>query len=242
MSVERHIFPDAKSAAQACARHILGVLGEARTERNRATIALSGGSTPKLLFERMAASGFQWEGIHFFWVDERPVPPDDDRSNYKLAAGTLLTPAGIPKQQVHRIHAELEPKVASDMYVEEIRAFFRLQPNELPQFDVIHRGMGPEAHTASLFPAEALIADRQKIAAPVWVEKLSQWRITLLPGALLAARNTAMLVAGEDKAESVRSVFEAPYDPGKYPAQLGLRDAEEVEWFLDEPAAKLLQR
>ena len=241
MSVERHVLRDASEAAQACAQYILGVLNAARAEKKQATIAISGGTTPKLLFERMAASEFKWEGIHFFWVDERPVPPDDDRSNYKLAAEALLTPAGIPKQQVHRIDAELEAKVAADRYVEEIRSFFKLQPGELPSFDVVHRGMGPDAHTASLFPGEALIADRQKIAAPVWVEKLSQWRITLLPGVLLAAHHTAMLVAGEDKATPMRSVFEEPYDPRKYPAQLGLRGAKEVEWFLDEPAVKLLQ-
>jgi len=242
VSIERHVFRDAPEAAQACAQYILGVLEEARAERRQATIALSGGSSPKLMFQRMAASNFNWEGIHFFWVDERPVPPDDDRSNYKLAAETLLTPADIPKQQVHRIHAELEPKTAADMYVDEIRSFFKLEANDLPRFDVIHRGMGPDAHTASLFPTEALIADRQKIAAPVWVEKLSQWRITLLPGVLLAAHHTAMLVAGEDKAAPLRAVFGEPYDPRKYPAQLGLRDVKEVEWFLDEPAAKLLPR
>jgi len=242
MSVERHILRDAPAAAHACTRYILGRLDEARAERGRATMALSGGSTPKLMFERMAASGFQWEGIQFFWVDERPVPPDDDRSNYKLAAEALLKPANIPESQVHRIHAELRPEAAADLYVGEIRDFFKLKPNELPRFDVIHRGMGPDAHTASLFPTEPLIADRQKIAAAVWVEKLSQCRITLLPGVLLAAHHTAMLVAGEDKVTAVRSVFEEPYDPGIYPAQLGLRDAKEVEWFLDEPAAKLLQR
>lgn len=242
MSVQRHILQDAAAAAQACAKYILGVLEGARAERGRATIALSGGSTPKLLFERMAASNFQWNGVHLFWVDERPVPPDDDHSNYKLAAGALLSPAGIPPQQVHRIRAELDPTVAADLYVEEIRGFFKLQPNELPRFDVVHRGMGAEAHTASLFPGEPLIGDRQQIAAAVRVEKLSQWRITLLPGVLLAAHHTAMLVAGEDKATAVRAVFGEPYDPLKYPAQLGLRDAEGVEWFLDEPAARLLQR
>jgi 6-phosphogluconolactonase len=242
VSAQRHILQDAPAAAQACAKYILGVLEEARAARGQATMALSGGSTPKLLFHQMAASNFPWDGIHFFWVDERPVPPDDDRSNYKLAAGALLSPAAIPPQQVHRIRAELDPTVAADMYVEEIRNFFKLQPNELPRFDVIHRGMGAEGHTASLFPGEPLIGDRQRIAGPVRVEKLSQWRITLLPGVLLAARHTAMLVAGEDKATAVRAVFEDPYDPLKYPAQLGLRDAQEVEWFLDEPAGRLLPR
>lgn len=242
MSVQRHILKDAAEAAQACAKYILGVLEQTRAERGQATIAISGGSTPKLMFAEMAASKFAWDGIHLFWVDERPVPPDDKQSNYRLAAETLLAPAGIPPGQVHRIHAELDPTVAANMYVEEIRGFFKLRPNELPRFDVIHRGMGAEAHTASLFPGEPLIADRKKIAAAVRVEKLSQWRITLLPGALLAARHTAMLVAGEDKATALQAVFGEPYDPVKYPAQLGLGEHQDVEWFLDEPAARLLQR
>jgi 6-phosphogluconolactonase len=242
MSVPRHIFEDAEAAAGACAKYILGLLEEALALRSQATIALSGGSTPKLLFRFLAAANFQWAGVHLFWVDERPVPPDDDRSNYKLAAETLIGPAGIAPQQVHRIRAELHPAAAADMYVDEIRNFFKLEPNELPRFDVVHRGMGPDAHTASLFPAQPLIADRKQIAAPVQVEKLSQWRITLLPGVLLAAYHTAVLVAGDDKAAAVQWVFEQPYDPKKYPAQLGLRDGEVAEWFLDEAAAKLLRR
>ncbi len=242
MSVQRHILEDAEAAAKACAKYILGVLDEALATRNQASIALSGGSTPKLLFGYLAGANFKWAGVHVFWVDERPVPPDDDRSNYKLAAETLIGPAGIPRQQVHRIRAELHPAAAAEMYVNEIRTFFKLRLNELPRFDVIHRGMGTDAHTASLFPAQPLIGDREKIAAPVQVEKLQQWRITLLPGVLLAAHHTAMLVAGDDKASAVRSVFDEPYDPKKYPAQLGLRDGKEVEWFLDEGAAKLLPR
>jgi len=240
--VQRHVFADAPAAAEGCANYILKALELARAERNRAAIAISGGTTPKLLFQRLAASNFNWDRIHFFWVDERPVPPDDIQSNYKLASETLLAPAGIPAAQVHRVRAELGPEVAAQQYVEEIGSFFQLRANELPRFDLIHRGMGPDAHTASLFPAEPLIADRQKIAAAIRVEKLSQTRITLLPGVLLAAKRTAMLVAGDDKATPLHAVFEEPYDPGKYPAQLGLRDDGEIDWFLDAPAARLLQR
>jgi 6-phosphogluconolactonase len=242
MSAQRHIFADADAAAEACANYVLGALEDALAARSQATIALSGGSTPKLMFGHLAAANFNWAGVHVFWVDERPVPPDDDRSNYKLAAETLIGPAGIPRRQVHRIRAELHPAAAAEMYVDEIRTFFKLLPNELPRFDVIHRGMGADAHTASLFPTQPLIGDREKIAAPVQVEKLQQWRITLLPGVLLAAYHTAVLVAGDDKASAVQSVFEEPYDPKKYPAQLGLRDGKEVKWFLDEGAAKLLPR
>ena len=90
----------------------------------------------------------------------------------------------------------------------------------MPRFDVVHRGMGPDAHTASLFPGEPLIDDREGIAAAVYVEKFHQWRVTLLPGALLAAKHTVFLVAGDDKAEAVRAVFQEEYDPKKYPAQI----------------------
>jgi 6-phosphogluconolactonase len=240
MAVEHHIYENAQAAAEACGQYILGILKDALAARKQATIALSGGSTPKLLFESMAAAKFKWDGVHLFWVDERPVPPDDERSNYKLAMDSLIRPAGIPRQQVHRIRAELHPTAAVEMYVDEIRNFFKLQPNEMPRFDVIHRGMGPDAHTASLFPTQPLINDRKKIAAAVQVEKLNQWRITLLPGALLAAHHTAVLVAGEDKAEAVRAVFEEPFDPKKYPGQLGIREGKDVNWFLDAAAAKML--
>jgi 6-phosphogluconolactonase len=188
----------------------------------------------------MAAAKCKWDGVHLFWVDERPVPPDDERSNFKLAQDALIGPAGIPQRQVHRIRAELHPSAAVEMYIDEIRSFFKLGPTELPRFDVIQRGMGPDAHTASLFPAEPLITDRQKIAAAVYVEKMSQWRITLLPGVLLAAHHTAVLVTGDDKATPVRSVFEESFDPMKYPAQIGMRDGKDVEWFLDRGAARLL--
>lgn len=240
MSVERHVYDNAQAAADACAQYILGILQDALGARRRAAIALSGGSTPKLLFQTMAAAKFKWDGVHLFWVDERPVSPDNERSNYKLAADSLIGPAGIPQQQVHRIRAELHPTAAVDMYVDEIRNFFKLQPAEMPRFDVIHRGMGRDAHTASLFPAQPLIADRKKIAAAVQVEKLNQWRITLLPGALLAAHHTAVLVAGADKAEAVRAVFEDPFDPKKHPAQLGMREGKDVNWFLDAASAKML--
>jgi 6-phosphogluconolactonase len=241
MSVQRHILEDPQSAAESCAHHILGILKDTIAKRPYATLALSGGPTPKLMFERMVAAKFQWDRVHLFWVDERPVPPNDERSNYRLAEESLIKPAGIPKSQVHRIRAELHPAAAADMYMAEMRTFFRLRPQGIPRFDVIHRGMGADAHTASLFPAEPLIDDRKKIAAAVHVEKLWQWRITLLPGTLLTASHTAVLVAGDDKAAAVRAVFEETYDPRKYPAQLGMRDGRDVVWFLDKAAAKLLK-
>jgi 6-phosphogluconolactonase len=124
------------------------------------------------------------------------------------------------------------------MYAEEIRSFFSLRPGEFPRFNIIHQGMGPDAHTASLFPGEPLIDDRENLVAAVYAEKFHQFRITLLPGVLLAARNTIMLVAGEDKAEALHAVFEEPYNPRKYPAQVVTKSQGNVMWFVHKAAAR----
>jgi 6-phosphogluconolactonase len=142
---------------------------------------------------------------------------------------------------VHRIQAELDPQTAARLYEEDIRRFFQLSAGEFPRFDIIHQGMGPDAHTASLFPGEPRTDDLQNLVAPVYVEKFHQWRITLLPRVLLEARHTVMLVAGDDKAEPLRAVLRDPYDPKKYPVQLVTRCTNPVLWFLDKAAARLLQ-
>ena len=241
MSVRWHSYPDPRAAAEACARHIVALLEDALSGKDCVTLAVSGGSTPKLLFEQLVAMSFRWEGVHLFWVDERAVPPTDPASNFRLAEQSLIVPAHIPKRNVHRIPAELGPQRAAEHYSDEIRHFFGLGPGELPHFDVVQQGMGADAHTASLFPGEPLIEDREGIAAAVYVEKLSQWRITLLPGVLLAARHSVFLVTGEDKAEAVRAVFHEEYNPKRYPAQVVSHHGRSVAWFLDQAAATLIE-
>ncbi|HLK46828.1 MAG TPA: 6-phosphogluconolactonase, partial [Bryobacteraceae bacterium] len=186
---------------------------------------------------KLAALRFDWSRVHLFWVDERCVPPADPASNYKLAKDWLLPGARFPERNVHRIVGEIAPQEAAHRYTEEIRRFFKLDPGEMPQFDVVQCGMGPDGHTASLFPGSPLIGDRAGIAEAVFAPQLNQWRVTLLPGPLLAARNVLYLASGADKAEAARAVFEGPSEPQKFPAQLiGKRG----EWFLDEAAAALL--
>jgi 6-phosphogluconolactonase len=219
-------YPDPVAAAQACGRHILDLLKGAIAERGRATLAISGGTSPQPMFELFAKSGFPWDQVHVFWVDERCVPASDAQSNYRMAKETWLAPAQVPAENIHRVQTELEPHEAARRYAEDLRAI-------LP-FDVIHRGMGPDAHTASLFPGEPLIADREGVAAAVWVEKMHQWRVTLLPGVLEAARHTVVLATGADKAAALDAVLRGPYDPMKWPAQIGARDAN-VSWFTDLP-------
>jgi 6-phosphogluconolactonase len=205
-----------------------------------ATLAVSGGSTPKLLFESLATSDLPWDRLHLFWADERCVPPANPESNYRLAEAHLIAPTGIPRENVHRVRGELLPDHAARHYREEIGEVFKLAAGEMPRFDVVQLGMGADAHTASLFPGEPLIANREGVAAAVYVEKLNKWRVTLLPGALTAAGDIVFLVAGADKAEAVRSVFHAERDAMKYPAQIATQAASRVAWFLDDAAASLL--
>jgi 6-phosphogluconolactonase len=240
MSVRWHTYPDAKAAAEACSHHITGLLDEVLSGQEFGSLALSGGSTPKLLFDEMVKSRIEWGRIHVFWVDERCVPPGDPASNYKLAADNLIKPARIPMRQVHRICGELGPASAARRYTDEIREFFGLEQGELPHFDVVHRGMGADAHTASLFPGDPLIDDRENIAAPVKRKSDGLSGVTLLPGVLLNAKHTVFLVTGPDKAEAVRAVFKEEYDPKKYPAQMASHLSRRVAWFLDEPAASLM--
>jgi 6-phosphogluconolactonase len=240
MSVRWHTYPDPAGTAAACAHHITAILDEVLSGQEFATLAVSGGSTPKLLFDELVKSRFEWTRVHLFWVDERCVPPTDPASNFKLANDYLIKPAHIPQRHLHRICGEMRPDAAAKRYVDDIREHFGLEAGELPHFDVIQRGMGADAHSASLFPGEPLIDNREDIAAAVYSEAHSQWRVTLLPGVLLAARHTVFLVCGADKAPSVRAVFQEEYDPKKYPAQIGSYHGRAVAWFLDTPAAALM--
>ncbi|MBV9761749.1 MAG: 6-phosphogluconolactonase [Acidobacteriaceae bacterium] len=240
MTDNLHVNANAEESAEACAAYVTGILTQALTARPHAAFAISGGSTPKLLFSRLAKSSLDWSKIHIFWVDERCVPPTDDQSNFKMADETLLSPARISKYNIHRVHGEMTPDEAAIRYTEEIRHFFSLAAHELPAFDLIHRGIGPDAHTASLFPGDPLIANRSGIAAAVWVEKMHSHRVTLLPGVLLAGKQTVLQVAGQDKAEPMYNILKGPEDPFQFPGQLATRGSEKAVWFLDTAAASRL--
>jgi 6-phosphogluconolactonase len=240
MTAQSFVYENAQAASEACADKIIELLGQALASQPRASIAVSGGTTPKLMFADLAKANFDWSNVHLFWVDERMVPPADSQSNYRLAKENLIDPAHFPSGNVHRIHGEFPAKEAAKLYEDDIRAFFNLSPGAVPLFDIIHRGMGPDAHTASLFPGDPLIDDHRNLVSAVFVEKFNQWRVTLLPAVLQTARHTLMLVAGDDKAEPLQAVLHEPYNPKKYPAQITTYDGEGVIWFLDTAAARLV--
>jgi 6-phosphogluconolactonase len=231
VSVQIVVSPDARAAAEACGAEILSSLEAARRARRRATLAVSGGSTPRIMFEWMARQPFDWQDVELFWVDERCVPITDSQSNYRMTRESLLDFLQLAPAQIHRVRTELPPAEAAAAYVDEIRAVL----GDMPVFDVIQRGMGPDSHTASLFPGEPLIDDRAGIAAAVWVKKFGQYRVTLLPGVLERARLTVNLVTGADKRDALRDVLHGPVDYSARPAMLS---APEMIWFLDTASAE----
>ncbi len=241
MSVSYNTSQNGAATAEACASHVVTLLEEALSGQELATLAVSGGTSPARMFERLAASSLPWSRVHLFFVDERMVPPSDPASNFKLANDHLILHAHVPQSNVHRIAGELAPPAAAQRYAEDIRRFFGLNQGDLPRFDVVHRGMGPDGHSASLFPGDPLIEDRSGLAAATFAAQFRQWRVTLLPGVLEAAKHTVFLVVGDDKKEALRAVIQGEYDPIKYPAQIATRPGHDVVWFLDQAAAALLE-
>jgi 6-phosphogluconolactonase len=233
------IYKTAEEAANSCAEYILSCLSDDLKKQTRATLAISGGNSPRPVFTRIGQADLDWSRVDVFWVDERCVPPTDSLSNYRMASETLLKGGKIPEANVHRIRGELAPGDAAATYVHDIEQFFALPDGMLPVFDILHRGMGDEGHTASLFPGEPLIQNTTGIAAHVWVEKVKMDRVTLLPGVLRAAKRTVLQVTGADKAPAVREVLTGEKDPMTYPCQIASRDSRAI-WFLDDAAASQL--
>ncbi len=238
------VYPDPAAMAQAAAARFTAAARQAIAARGQFTVALSGGNTPRRLYELLAAEPFvsevAWPAMHIFWGDERAVPPDDPASNYRLAAETLLRRVPVPPPQVHRIRAELPPEEAAADYECTLRDFFAHTEHGGATFDLVLLGLGQDGHTASLFPRAAAIRERERWAVAYRVPDLGAWRITLTPPVLNAARQVLFLVSGADKAEAVRQVLRGPYRPDELPAQVIQPVAGDVHWLLDVAAAALL--
>jgi len=236
------ICADAAELAWESARRFAELAEVFKKDTGRFTVALSGGSTPKAMFQILAEKPFAgmlpWRSIYFFWGDERCVPPDHPDSNYRMAWETLLSKVPVPAENIFRIPAEDEDhQRAADSYCETLQKFFA---EEWPHFDLFFLGMGPDGHTASLFPGTEALKAHDRIATPNYVEKFQSWRITLTADAINKARNIIFLVAGQDKAPALREVITGPRNPELYPSQLIEPYYGTLLWLIDEPAASLL--
>jgi len=209
-------------------------------------VALSGGSTPRLMHRLLAGAPYRaevdWSRIQFYWGDDRHVAPDDPESNFRMARETLLDAVPLREEQIHRMHTEeTDARTAADLYEQELRQYFHLTPGQLPRFDLICLGMGPDGHTASLFPhTPALhITDRLVVANPV--PKLNTDRITLTEPVINAAAAVAFLIAGPDKAAALAAVLDGPRDADEYPSQRIHPSDGDLYWYVDRAAASQLR-
>jgi 6-phosphogluconolactonase len=207
------------------------------TKQPTCNVSLSGGSTPKSLYaliaqraaQEDALRGIDWKRVHFFFGDERCVPPDHPDSNYRMVRETLLSRGTFPESNIHRIQAELEPEAAAKQYEQELRDHF----GGGPAFDLSWLGMGPDGHTASLFPGTPAVNESKKLAAANFVPKLEMTRVTLTFPVFDAARKVQFLVTGGDKTAMVKKIL---IDGERFPAG-GIRPVGNLEWLLDVAAA-----
>jgi 6-phosphogluconolactonase len=236
------LFTDADAMARAAAIQLLELSKAAVAERGIFTLALSGGSTPKKLYALLgkdpAFATFPWAQTHLYFGDERHVAPDDAESNFRMVKESLLNSGLVPAENVHRVFAELESAAqAASEYEAQMRRDFEDKAllDGFPRFDVVLLGMGPDGHTASLFPGSAALDEKTKWVAANWVEKFKTDRITFTFPVLNAARVVLLLIAGADKAPMIRQVLGDAR--GTYPVER-VQPADGVKvWMLDHAAA-----
>ena len=242
-SVEIRVLTTPQELFAAAAEAVAQLAVEAVAERGRFTLALSGGSTPKSLYTLLASNArtsLPWDRMFFFWGDERHVPPNHPDSNYRMANEAMLSKVPVPAENVFRIKAENpDAGAAAQEYEQTLRRFFR-EESGVPSFDLILLGMGPDGHTASLFPGTAGLQENSRLVVANWVEKLKTHRLSFTFPVLNAARCVLFLVSGIDKAAVLKTVLEDDVPGEQYPAKLVRPSAGKLIWMLDRAAASAL--
>jgi len=240
------IVNDLAEICRTAAAEIVHLADRTATPAKPFTIALSGGSTPSGLHALLASDPafrdrLPWPHLHFFWGDERHVPPDHPQSNYRMAYDTLLSLAPVPAENIHRVRTEeSDPALTAEKYEQELQAFFGLEAGQLPRFDCILLGMGPDGHTASLFPGTEALHESKRLVVANWVEKFKSYRITLTVPVLNQADSVIFLVSGHEKAEALKEVLQGDRQPDRFPAQLIRPNPGKLLWIVDRAAARLL--
>ncbi|MBC6611604.1 6-phosphogluconolactonase [Hymenobacter sp. BT507] len=238
------VFPSVEESNKALADYFVETGRQAIAARGRFAVALSGGSSPKKLFELLASDyrdQLEWERVDFFWGDERYVPHTDPQSNYLMAKKALLDPLNIQPAHIFAVETDLPPAEAAAAYTRTMQQYFGSQDSLPLDLDLL--GLGDNAHTASLFPHTSVLTNDTVSVQALYIEEVQANRITMTAPLLNQARATAFLVYGEGKAEAVRQILEEKRDVQQYPAQLIQPENGNVTWFLDEAAAsKLTQK
>lgn len=240
------VEPDAAALTQRAARYFVESIEAAVARRGRARIAISGGGTPRPVFEALADAAqpwrtrIAWERVDIYWVDERCVPPTDEASNYWMTRQALLYRVPLQAGQIHRMEGELEPEVAASRYESELRNSFRLEGAESPRFDLIQLGMGPDGHTASLFPHTEAVFEFGRLVVANHTSAKQAWRLTLTAPVINQGPDVFFLVSGGDKAGVLKEVLLGARDPERLPSQM-IRPVNGIlTLLLDQAAAAQL--
>jgi len=238
------VVADTPAIFRAAAEEFVRCAKQAMEARGSFRVALSGGSTPKGLYGLLAGDEFRpqvaWDKVFFFWGDERNVPPDNSDSNYRMANEAMLSKLPLSSSQVFRIRGEIDSSLASIEYEQALKTHFHLGEGQLPSIDLVLLGMGPDGHTASLFPGTKALEEQRRLVVSNWVGKFYTHRVTMTAPVLTNAHRILFLVNGDDKAQPLKAVLEGPYEPEQLPSQLILSAAAKTLWLVDPSAAKLL--
>jgi 6-phosphogluconolactonase len=235
--MQLHIQPTAEQVLAELADYFVAQAGGAVAARGRFVVALSGGNSPKKLYQLLASPAYRekvaWPQVYFFFGDERNVPATDAESNYRMAKEALLEPLSIAPAQVFAVDTALPPAAAAAAYTRTIQEFFGTAE---ARFDLVLLGLGDNSHTASLFPHTPVLHDASVGAREVFLADKNVFRITLTAPLINQARAVAFLVYGADKAAAVQHVLHDARDVDEFPAQL-IAPIGETHWFLDQAAA-----
>ncbi|MGE3804567.1 MAG: 6-phosphogluconolactonase [Gemmataceae bacterium] len=238
-----HVYPDAAAVFKAAADLFAEQASKSIAARGRFVANLSGGSTPKGVFELLGQPPYRdqvpWDKVHLWWGDERCVGPDDPKSNYHMTRLAMIDHVKIPKGNVHPVDGTLPPVDGARKYEDEIKQFFG---KDKPQFDLIFLGLGDNGHTASLWPDSPVLEEKKRLAAEAYAPEQDLWRVTLTAPILNEGRLIAFLLKGADKADVLKQVLEGPYQPKTLPAQLIKPTSGELRWLVDEAAAAKLSK
>jgi len=236
---------DTESSYSLAAQLLLDAANDAIGSRGKFTIALSGGSTPKKLFELMSSpawvSKFPWRKTEFFWGDERYVPPTDSASNFHMTQQAMLSKVPVPAANIHRVMTEnKDPNRVSELYEQEIRRVVTAGDDGWPEFDVLLQGLGTNGHTASLFPYQPALHEKNKVVVSEYIEEVKMTRVTMTVPAINAGRLILFFALTAEKATVLREVILGPFDPERLPAQLIRPSHGNMVWLIDPPAAEKL--
>ena len=240
--MNRHIFDNKEILSDRLAAWICDFVTETLKSQEFFTMVLSGGETPKLLYQKLASEEYKdkinWNRTHVFFGDERVVPFRDERNNAKMAFEYLLDHVDIPVTQIHIMRTDIEPVFAVDEYRKLLHSFFHSTNHT---FDLVLLGMGADGHTLSLFPGSAIIDEHENWVNYVYNEQQEMYRITLMPQIVNKAKRIVFMVEGEKKAGVLKEVLEGEKIPSKFPAQIIAPVEGELHWFLDKAVTKELK-